>query len=84
MASYLDSHAMDGVRKCFADEFSSIYCFELKGNQRTSGELSLKEGGKVFGGGSRATIVYYFVCEKTTKKKSLQNPLLRHRGLSQS
>ncbi|WP_309601210.1 type ISP restriction/modification enzyme, partial [Burkholderia multivorans] len=44
------------LRKCLADEFSSIYVFHLRGNQRTSGELSRKEGGKIFGGGSRAPI----------------------------
>jgi predicted helicase len=30
--------------------------FNLRGNQRTSGELSRKEGGKIFGSGSRAAI----------------------------
>ncbi|MEP3465365.1 MAG: type ISP restriction/modification enzyme, partial [Parasphingorhabdus sp.] len=30
--------------------------FHLRGNQRTSGELSRKEGGKIFGSGSRAPI----------------------------
>ena len=30
--------------------------FNLRGNQRTSGELSRKEGGKIFGSGSRTPI----------------------------
>ncbi|QSI30436.1 DEAD/DEAH box helicase [Variovorax sp. RKNM96] len=55
-ASFLDANAADGLRKCLADEFSSIYVFHLRGNQRTAGELSRKEGGKIFGGGSRAPI----------------------------
>jgi len=55
-ASYIDANSMDGLRKCLADEFSSVYIFHLRGNQRTSGELSRKEGGKVFGSGSRAPI----------------------------
>ncbi|WP_374518890.1 DEAD/DEAH box helicase [Undibacterium squillarum] len=55
-ASFVDSSSMDGLRKCLADEFSSIYVFHLRGNQRTSGELSRKEGGKIFGAGSRAPI----------------------------
>ena len=38
------------------DEFSSLYVFHLRGNQRTSGETSRKEGGKIFGSGSRAPI----------------------------
>ena len=46
----------DGMRKTLADEFSAIYVYNLRGNQRTAGEQSRKEGGKVFGGGSRATV----------------------------
>ena len=55
-AGFTDSNSADGLRKCLADEFSSIYVFHLRGNQRTSGELSRKEGGKIFGSGSRAPI----------------------------
>jgi predicted helicase len=55
-AGYLESNSADGLRKCLADEFSSIYVFHLRGNQRTSGELSRREGGKIFGSGSRAPI----------------------------
>ena len=33
-----------------------IYVFNLRGNQRTSGEISRKEGGKVFGSGSRSSV----------------------------
>ncbi|MFB6349614.1 DEAD/DEAH box helicase [Moraxella sp. ZJ142] len=53
---YLESNSADGLRKCLAEEFSSIYIFHLRGNQRTSGERSRKEGGKIFGSGSRAPI----------------------------
>lgn len=55
-AGFTDSNSADGLRKCLAEEFSSIYVFHLRGNQRTSGELSRKEGGKIFGSGSRAPI----------------------------
>lgn len=55
-AGFVDTNAADGLRKCLAEEFSSIYVFHLRGNQRTSGELSRKEGGKIFGSGSRAPI----------------------------
>ncbi len=54
--SFIDGNAMDGVRKCLVEDFTSIYCFNLRGNQRTSGETSRKEGGKIFGSGSRAGI----------------------------
>jgi predicted helicase len=54
--SYIDGNAMDGLRACLRSDFTSIYVFNLRGNQRTSGELSRKEGGKIFGSGSRAPI----------------------------
>lgn len=55
-AGFLEANTADGLRKCLADEFSNIYVFHLRGNQRTAGELSRKEGGKIFGSGSRAPI----------------------------
>ena len=55
-AGWLDGAGMDGMRKCFEEEFSSIYVYNLRGNQRTIGEMSRKEGGKIFGSGSRAPI----------------------------
>lgn len=55
-ASWVEANAMDGVRACFEDEFTDIYVFHLRGNQRTSGEQSRREGGKIFGAGSRAPI----------------------------
>ncbi|MHA7126267.1 type ISP restriction/modification enzyme [Janibacter indicus] len=44
------------MRLSLAEEFSDIHVYNLRGNQRTAGEQSRKEGGKVFGGGSRATV----------------------------
>jgi len=49
------------MRKCLAEEFSAIYIYHLKGNQRTSGERSRQEGGKVFGEGSRAPVAIVFL-----------------------
>lgn len=54
--AWLDGNSADGFRKTLEKEFSSIYVFNLRGNQRTSGELSRKEGGKIFGSGSRTPI----------------------------
>ena len=51
--SFIDGNSADGVRKSLMEEYSSLYVFNLRGNQRTSGELSRKEGGKIFGSGSR-------------------------------
>lgn len=55
-ATFVDAPTADGIRRCLADEFSSLFVFHLRGNQRTAGELSRKEGGKVFGSGSRAPV----------------------------
>lgn len=54
--AWLDGNSTDGFRKSVEQEFTSIYVFNLRGNQRTSGELSRKEGGKIFGSGSRTPI----------------------------
>jgi predicted helicase len=54
--SFIDGNAMDGVRQCLTGEFSKLYVYNLRGNQRTQGEISRMEGGKIFGSGSRAGI----------------------------
>lgn len=55
-AGWIDTAVANGLRKCLADEFSNIYVLHLRGNQRTSGERSRKEGGKIFGQGSRTPV----------------------------
>jgi len=60
-AGFTEANTADGLRQCLAEEFSSIYVFHLRGNQRTSGETSRKEGGKIFGSGSRAPIAITFL-----------------------
>ena len=53
---WLDSNAAAGFRKCLQAEFGEIYCYNLRGNQLTQGELSRKEGGKIFNSGCRCPI----------------------------
>lgn len=53
---YIDSNSADGLRKTFVEDFDHLYIYNLRGNQRTAGEQSRREGGKVFGAGSRATV----------------------------
>ena len=66
--AWLDGNAQDGMRRCFEEEFTSIYVLNLRGNQRTSGELSRKEGGKIFGSGSRTPIAITFLVKNPAKK----------------
>lgn len=54
--AWLDGNSTAGFRKSLEQEFSKIYVFNLRGNQRTSGELSRREGGKIFGSGSRTPV----------------------------
>ncbi|MCC7351841.1 MAG: hypothetical protein IT446_14875, partial [Phycisphaerales bacterium] len=67
-ASFIDGNALDGLRACLTDEFTSIYVFNLRGNQRTSGELSRQEGGKIFGSGSRAPIAITLLVKNPSRK----------------
>ena len=55
-AGFLEANTADGLRKCLAEEFSSIYVFHLRGNARTSGERRRMEKDNIFGVGSRAPV----------------------------
>lgn len=66
--AWLDGNSADGFRKCMEKEFSAIYVLNLRGNQRTSGELSRKEGGKIFGSGSRTPIAITLLVKNPAAK----------------
>lgn len=58
---WLEGNTAAGVRKTLAEEFSSIYVFNLRGNARTAGVLRQKEKGNVFGSGGRTTIAVFLL-----------------------
>ena len=63
---------MSSLRACLEQDFSSIYCFNLRGNARTKGKVWQKEGDKIFGGGSMLPIaITVFV--KNQKKLHTKN-----------
>lgn len=68
-AGWLDSSSADGMRKCMAEEFNSIYIYHLKGNARTSGEQRRKEKDNVFGEGSRAPVAIVFLVKNPASKE---------------
>ncbi|NLY14509.1 MAG: DEAD/DEAH box helicase [Gammaproteobacteria bacterium] len=70
--SFLDSNSMDGVRKCLAKEYSSLYVFHLRGNARTSGERRRKERDNVFGQGTRTPITISILVKNTNSTKQGQ------------
>ncbi|HEL1116098.1 TPA: DEAD/DEAH box helicase, partial [Streptococcus equi subsp. zooepidemicus] len=54
--NYLNTNSADGLRAGLYEEFNYLYIFNLRGDQRTIGEQSRKEGGKIFGSGSRTPV----------------------------
>ena len=48
-SGWIESNGLDGLRKCFENEFSSIYIFNLRGSIRGKSKVAaLKEGQNVF------------------------------------
>ena len=68
-ASLIDGESLSGVRKCLVEEFDAIYCLNLRGNQRTNGDVAKKEGGKIFGSSSRTPIAITLLVKKPIAKQ---------------
>ena len=66
--SWIDSNTADGFRKSLQKEFSSVHVFNLRGNQRTQGEQSRMEGGKIFGEGSRTPVAITLLVKNPNHK----------------
>ena len=77
--AWLDGAGQDGMRRCFEEEFTSIYVLNLRGNARTSGEQRRKEGGGVFDAGSRTPISITFLVKNPTKKR--QKTVIRYHDI---
>ena len=67
-AGFLRSDAGAGIRASLSEEFNEIWCLDLRGNQRTQGETSKREGGKIFGSGSRAAVSITFLVKSPHMK----------------
>lgn len=76
--AWIDSNAQEGFRNCLEREFSAIYVFNLRGNQRTSGELSRKEGGKIFGSGARIPVAITILIKHPNKPESEKAKIYYH------
>ena len=64
----MKSRSFAGVRSYLYEEFNEIWCFDLRGNQRTKGEMSKKEGGKIFGSGSKAPVAIILLVKNPRKE----------------
>lgn len=69
--SWIDGNVDAGVRTCLAEEFSSVYVLNLRGNARTSGDMRRAEGDNVFNQGSRAPVAISVL---------VRNPDAQHKG----
>lgn len=69
---WLKGDAAAGVRRCFCEEFNSIYVYNLRGNARGQGEERRKEKDNVFGEGTRTTVAITLL---------VKNPLSKERGV---
>jgi predicted helicase len=68
--SFIDSNGFDGFRQTLLSDFSSVYVMNLRGNARTRGEVWAKEGGKIFGQGSRTQVAITILVKNKTKDSS--------------
>ena len=64
---FIDSNAFDGFRKAVTEEFHAVYCFNLRGNANTSGEVRQREGGGTFGQESKARVAILLLVKKPGK-----------------
>ena len=71
---FIDGNTADGFRKCLTDEFSKIYCFNLRGlrGQKTSGEKAKQEGGQIFGLGCSTTVTIILLMKNPEHKSSCE------------
>ncbi|HFI0183784.1 TPA: DEAD/DEAH box helicase [Streptococcus suis] len=53
---FLNSNSTDGLRAGLYEDYNHLYIFNMRGNALGLGELRKKEGGNVFGGGTRTTV----------------------------
>ncbi len=63
---YIDNNAFDGFRKCLSEDFSHIYCFDLKGNIR---KFNKDEGENIFGNESMTGIAILLLIKDNSKKE---------------
>ncbi|WP_019819475.1 DEAD/DEAH box helicase [Saccharomonospora saliphila] len=78
---YIDGNTADGLRKSLVEEFDAIYCYNLRGNQLTGGAQSKKEGGKIFGSGSRTTIAILLLVKSEQSARTGNNCELYYRDI---
>ena len=77
---WLDSNACDALRKALVREFDEIYCYNLRGNCNTSGEIRKREGEGIFGEGCRTPITILLLIRLPAGKHT-GNATIRYRDI---
>lgn len=69
-SGFIEKKAMDGVRRCLVDEFSSLYVLNLRGDVRKNmlSKGVAKEGQNIFGSGSMTGISVSFLVKSEPSK----------------
>ena len=82
-AGWVDGNAADGLRACLAEEFSEhLRVPSCAATSAPAARLSRREGGKIFGAGSRAPIAITLLVKNPSCSEARRNSLPRHRRLS--
>jgi len=71
---FIDASSFDGFRQAVAVEFDTIYCYNLRGDQRTAGDMSRREGGKI------ERIVLGYRPAMNASRQQQQRAAMRHAG----
>lgn len=69
--NYLNTNSADGLRAGLYEDFNHLYIFNLRGDQRTIGEQSRREGGKIFGSGSRTPVAISILVKDGSDKHEI-------------
>ena len=72
-AGFIRSEAGAGVRACLYEEFTDVWCFNLRGNAKTHDEERRKESGNVFGAGTQEPVAITILVKNPNKKKHIIN-----------
>ncbi|MDE2820233.1 MAG: DEAD/DEAH box helicase family protein [Chloroflexota bacterium] len=77
---FIDSNSFDGFRKAVVEEFDAVYCYNLRGSARSSGEGGRREGAGVFGS-SRSGAAILLMIKKPDSSTTKRNLRIHYRDI---
>lgn len=69
--NYLNTNSADGLRAGLYEDFNHLYIFNLRGNALGLGETRRKEGGNIFGSGSRTPVAVSILVKDGSNKHEI-------------